>query len=317
MIKKIFAFLVILICVIFFLGAAAGLALTWIGRAQSFQIVDDTVVQANNALSNTQSAGSTLKTELDKILTSLDNINSMITKTSDKPQEVQQVELEIGQLLDTDLLPAAQHLLATTDDFYGKASALNQVVSLLNEIPTFNREGNSLDQANYMVDNILLAFQSAQDFRLALQIKQGDLSQKTMFVLTTPLNQTISKLTDAKNNLNQTLTSLSDLQTQLPDFQTRVKNALNITSIVLTVILAWLAISQIILFVICLRVLTARKQPQVAEIPSTAPAMPVVETPAVPKEPAPLPAPPTVPTPASTPEAPSQPESPSEDNPLL
>jgi predicted PurR-regulated permease PerM len=248
MIKKTLAILLMIISLIFFIGALVGLGGTWIIRAKLLNIVDNTTTLANEAIVSLVASTDEVNTGITQIQTNITNIDTMLGTIGTKVDENNSTVAAIDGLVNTDLIPPMESLVTTTSAFHDQVVALTSILEVMDQIPPFNAKLEVLDKAKTVAENINLASQGIQDLKNALIDKKTGLTDKTIFILTTPLDRASSSITDTKDILTEVQQPLSDIQAALSTFQSSVTAAATAVSVFLTVVLAWLALSQISLF---------------------------------------------------------------------
>ena len=247
--KRIISLILLIFSGIFFVVSLAGIVLTWVYSGQLSATALTRLDTIETDLRTAQVDLQTAKTELDSAQQQIDTLQSALqTLGLEGAQDIQAIAEVVGKLEDT-LVPFISAVADRVEGFRETIVKLKDTIEKLNQLPLVNLEIpgiEQLEEASASLDNlynqILEGQQKVSDI--------SDLTQETVTSLTTgfaELEQSVQTLSgtlgayDAK--LTAYLVEVDYLQANLPRW-------FDIAAILLTVLLVWLAFSQVALFIL-------------------------------------------------------------------
>lgn len=247
--KRIISLILLIFSGIFLVVSLAGIVLTWVYSGQLSATALTRLDTIETDLRTAQVDLQTAKTELDSAQQQIDTLQSALQTLGLKgAQDIQAIAEVVGKLEDT-LVPFISAVADRVEGFRETIVKLKDTIEKLNQLPLVNLEIpgiEQLEEASASLDNlynqILEGQQKVSDI--------SDLTQETVTSLTTgfaELEQSVQTLSgtlgayDAK--LTAYLVEVDYLQANLPRW-------FDIAAILLTVLLVWLAFSQVALFIL-------------------------------------------------------------------
>lgn len=247
--KRIISLILLIFSGIFLVVSLAGIVLTWVYSGQLSATALTRLDTIETDLRTAQVDLQTAKTELDSAQQQIDTLQSALqTLGLEGAQDIQAIAEVVGKLEDT-LVPFISAVADRVEGFRETIVKLKDTIEKLNQLPLVNLEIpgiEQLEEASASLDNlynqILEGQQKVSDI--------SDLTQETVTSLTTgfaELEQSVQTLSgtlgayDAK--LTAYLVEVDYLQANLPRW-------FDIAAILLTVLLVWLAFSQVALFIL-------------------------------------------------------------------
>jgi uncharacterized membrane protein YdfJ with MMPL/SSD domain len=95
-----------------------------------------------------------------------------------------------------------------------------------------------------VLNGVIEASQNLNNFRQAVSDAKSSVTQRTVAVLTAPLTRLDNTLQSIQTAVSGVQKTLNDVQASLTTFQSTVIFWLNVESIVMTLLLLWIALSQ-------------------------------------------------------------------------
>jgi prefoldin subunit 5 len=244
MFKRVLGIVVIVISILVLIISLGGVVGTWVVRADVARLVENVVSQTDAALQRAEDGVSRLNNQLDQTGSNISTITTTINTIGDQVEANNVILQAIDQIAGTSLVPALENLQTTANDLYDKLVAVNSKVETLSQIPPFRGKGDVLDKASNVLTGLQEALQNLANFRQAVSDAKSSVTQKTVAVLTAPLNRLNNTLQTIQTAITGVQQTLGDLQTSLATFQTTVISWLNIAAILITLLLLWIALSQ-------------------------------------------------------------------------
>lgn len=247
--KRFIALILLIFSVIFFLVSLAGIVLTWV---YSQQLSDTSLTHLDTIEADLRTAQvdlQTAKTELESAKQQIDTLQSALqTLGLEGAEDIQAIGDVVGKLEDT-LVPFISAVAERVEGFREVIVKLKDTIEKLNQLPLVDLEIpgiEQLEEASASLDNLYNQIVEGQQ-------KVSDISkltQETVTSLTTgfaELEQSAQTLSAALGAYDAKFTAylaeVDYLQANLPRW-------INIAAILLTVLLVWLAFSQVALFVL-------------------------------------------------------------------
>jgi hypothetical protein len=242
--KKVLGIIVIVISVLVLLLSLGGVVGTWVLRSKVTGVVGDVVTLADTTIQRAQDAAGRVDSRLEQTRSTITTINTTISTIGDKVEDNNVVLQAIDQIAGTSLAPAVDNISSTTNDLYNKVVAVNSKVETLSRIPPFRGRGDILDKVNNVLNGVIQVGQDLANFRQGLSDAKSSITQRTTAVLTAPLTRIDNTLQSIQTAVGGVQQTLSDAQASVTAFQSTVLFWLNVETIVMTLLLLWIAVSQ-------------------------------------------------------------------------
>jgi methyl-accepting chemotaxis protein len=261
--KRILAGVVMAVCVIVLVAAVAGIVAVWAINTPTttallnvLGAVDNGLVQVetgignfNERLGNTQQGLGELAAEIE---TMGDNVaeNSIILTA---------VEARWGE----ELAPKVENLRETAQGVRDTVTGIQATIEAVNSIPFVTVPTPEVDKLQQVSDSVAEVRENVQTFRAELADTRANAAEVVVNRLTQPIERVSSGLDRAQAGLsgldervNQSLSEIRQLQEQVPVW-------VDWFSVISTVVLLWLILSQVSLFMHAYRVLRPVTNPTV------------------------------------------------------
>jgi len=244
MFKRMLGIIVIVISVVVLVVSLGGVVGTWVVRADVARVVGDVVTLADTTLQRAQDGVGRVNNQLDQTRSTISTVNTTINTIGDKVDENNVILLAIDQIAGTSLSPAVDNLSKTANDLYDKVVAVNSKVETLSRIPPFRGKGDILDKVSTVLNGVEQTAQDLANFRQAVSDAKSSVTQRTVAVLTAPLTRIDNTLQSIQTAVGGVQKTLSEVQASLTTFQSTVLFWLNLESVLMTLLLLWIALSQ-------------------------------------------------------------------------
>jgi hypothetical protein len=244
MFKRTLGIVVIVISVLVLLLSLGGVVGSWVLRSRVAGVIGDVAALADTTLQRAQDAADRVNSQLDQTQSTISTISTTITTIGDKVEDNNVVLQAIDQIAGTSLSPAVDNISNTANDLYNKVVAVNSKVETLSRIPPFRSRGDILDKVNNVLNGVIQMGQDLANFRQGVSEAKSSVTQRTVAVLTAPLTRIDNTLQSIQTAVGGVQQTLSDVQASLTTFHSTLIFWLNIETIVMTLLLLWIAVSQ-------------------------------------------------------------------------
>jgi len=255
MLKRILAVIVMAVGVAVLVLSVAGIAGTWMVRAQ----LDD-------SLANIVTAA---EAEADGAQQGLHRLDNALIQARDQiaavEQEVQALGTDVDQnkplltalteKLGIDLAPLAARAREMMDTIRETVAAVNSIVETINALPFVSKPIPELEKLNALAEEIDSFETEVQNLRLTIEQRRSEIIAGSVSVVTTPAARIGGGLDRAQATVSGYSQRLGTLQENLSAIRATVGQRLTWLAAILTLTLLWLALSQVALFVLGWRAL--------------------------------------------------------------
>ncbi len=247
--KRIIALVLVILSVIFFIASLAGIALTWV---YSQQFSDSTMNRLDAIETDLRTAQTDLhnaKTELDSAQKQIDSLQTALqTLGVEGSDDIQAIGDLVGKLEDN-LVPFISAVAERVESFRQTLASIKETIEKLNQLPLVNIEIpgiEQLEQASASLDNVYNQILEAQG-------KVSEISQLTQDTVTS-LTSGFAGLEQSTQTLSATLgaydAKFSAYLAEVVYLKANLSRWIDTAAILLTVLLVWLAFSQVALFLL-------------------------------------------------------------------
>lgn len=263
--KRVLAVTAIVLCVLFLLVSLAGIVGAWVIRERVntavvglFSLADRTVSRVSDRVEQVIDTASQAED-------ALDNITSAVEKIGAGVEETPVVLRLLDGLLGEKLIPAMLQLDQRSRQFYQELGQLESALTAVNSMRLFRDPDGFLDKLTTRVSDFRDGMQqldsTLRELQTALQEKRTAVAQELVVALTGPVERMQVRLADFKGRLNDLNSGLKGIQVALAVAQDRLLRLITVTTVILTLILIWLAISQVLAGLYALQYFRSLKVP--------------------------------------------------------
>ena len=256
--KRIVAVMVMVISVVMLLLSLSGIAGAWILRAQMSR---DLV----GILTAAESRAMMMQQGLDRLDTAFTQARDLVAAVE---QDVQAfgADLEqnrplltaIADRLGLDFAPlvdSAREIMTTVRE---AVAALNRAVEAINAIPFVSVPVPDLDAPRRLSQDVEDFRTEVRNLRTAIEERRSEIIQGTVSIITTPTTQMGAALSDMQASVSGYNQELSAVLERLSILQSTIRRGLTWAAVILTLVLLWIALSQVALVVLTWRAFSDR-----------------------------------------------------------
>jgi hypothetical protein len=256
--KRILAAIVMVISVLVLVLNLTGIVGTWIVRARlATQLVGivtaaearaTTVKQGldrlDTALTQARDQVAAVEQDVQAFGTDLEQNKPLLAAISDK------LGLELGPLFDS-----AREIMATVRE---AVAAVNSTIEAINAIPFVSVPVPELETVKKLSRDVESFRTEVQDLRTAIDQRRSDIIQGAVSIITTPTSQIGSTIGEMQTTVSGYSQKIGAVQEGLSNLKSAIGRGLTWLAIILTLILLWIAFSQVGLFVLGWRFFSGR-----------------------------------------------------------
>jgi chromosome segregation ATPase len=248
----------------------AGVAGTWVVRSQLVDSLMSMMATIEAETAEVQQQMGRLDVALSQADEQLAAIEQEVQALGSDPNETAPLLTALAERLDTDFAPVVARARAATGAFLETVAAVNLIVENLNTLP-FAKQVGDLERLNRLAEEIETTQTELQNLRLLIEQRGGEIIAGTVSVIATSISRIRSGLDQAQATLSGYSEQIASVQADLQALKSVSERWLTWTSAILTLILAWLAFSQVALLLLSWRafkgldILPRRQQEMLAE----------------------------------------------------
>jgi len=252
-VKRILAVVVMVISALMLVLSPVGIAGTWIVRGQFLSDLGEIVTAAETRAETVQQEldrlGRTLAQAADEVAAverevqslgaDLEQNKAMLTAISDR------FGLQLGSLIDK--------VGETVAKIRETMAAVNSIVEGVNALPFVTSPVADLEALNQLSEDLDALVTEIEDLRTTIDRRQSEIVQGAVALIAVPAAQIGGVLEAMEAGVSGTSREIDRVQEGLSSLQAAVRRRLTWGAVILTLILSWLALSQVGLGVLAWR----------------------------------------------------------------
>jgi chromosome segregation ATPase len=253
--RRIAAVVVMVISVLVLVLSLSGIAGTWMVRSR----LDDGLGRIV-AAAGAEAAGA--QQELDRLDAALTQASTQVAAVAQEAQvlgtDVDQNKPLLTALTDklgVDLAPLAARAREMMDTLRETVAAVNSIVETINALPFVSKPIPELEKLNTLAQEIDSFETEVQNLRLTIEQRRSEIIAGSVSIVTTPAARIGGGLDRAQATVSGYSQGLGTLQENLSTLGSVIEKWLTWLAVILTLLLLWLALSQVALFVLGWRAL--------------------------------------------------------------
>ncbi len=248
--KRILAVIVMAIGILVLVLSLTGIVGAWIVRAQ---LANDLVAVATEA----EARASTIKRGLDLLDTALSRARDQVSTVEQDVQafgadveENKPLLTAISDKLGIELSPlvdSAREIMTTIRE---AVAAVNSAIEAINAIPFVSVPTPELNTLQKLSQDVETFRTEVQDLRTAIDQRRSEIIQGAVSIVTTPTALIGGTLGEVQATVSGYSQQVGAVQERLSNFKSAIAGRLTWVAVILTLILLWVAFSQIGLLVL-------------------------------------------------------------------
>jgi prefoldin subunit 5 len=249
-VKRILVVMVMVISILVLVLSLTGIVGSWIVRGQLNASLMGIVSAA-------ETRATTVKKGLDRLDTALTQARSQVTAIEQDVQafgtsieENRPLFAAISDAIGIELSPLVESARQTMTTVREAVAAVNSAIEAINAIPFVSVPAPELQTLQKLSQDVENFRTEVQAVRTAIDQKRSEIIQGTVSIITTPTSQiggTLDEMLDTVSGYSQ---QVGAVQEGLSSFRSAIGSTLTWTAIIVTLILLWIAFSQVGLLVL-------------------------------------------------------------------
>jgi hypothetical protein len=242
--KRVLAVAIMVISVLMLVLSLAGIAGTWIVRAELASRLVKVAAGAELRVA-------AIKGGLDRIDTSLGLARAVVSGVEQDVQafgaDVEQnrpLLTAISDRLGVELEPLFDGVREIVTTIGETVDAVNAAIEAINAIPFVSVPAPALETANKLSEDVETLGTQVRELRASIEAKRSEIIQGTVAIVTTPAAQIGDTLGELQATVSGYGQEVGVVQERLARFQASIGGRLTWVAAMLTVLLLWLAFSQ-------------------------------------------------------------------------
>jgi methyl-accepting chemotaxis protein len=256
--KRILLYAGMVISVIMLLIGLAGVIGTWSLNTPVTETILEVLSPINTTLQRVESISHEVVAALTEVSAALDTADQRV---QDKGGEITEssIVLEIvSEILGEDVQPKIDEAADSIRGVYDTLGAIEEAIQAFNAVPLVGLEvpgGEEITQLRTGMEETALAVSDSVE---ELQQKKEETVTEAVDRVTEPLNRINTRVEETRAEMSDFEARFGAASDELTYVQSQVPRWIDILSIVITLILAWLMLSQVAVFVLCLKYLQGK-----------------------------------------------------------
>ncbi len=248
--KRVLAAIVMAIGIVVLVLCLAGIAGTWIVRGQLATDLVDIVTAA-------ETRATTIKQGLDRLDTALAQARDQVAAV-EQDVEASGADLEqnkplltaISDRLGVELSPLVDSAREIMTSIHEAVAAVNSAIEAINTIPFVSVPVPELETIKKLSQDVEDFRTEVQDLRTAIDQRRSEIIQGAVSIITTPTSQIGSTLDEMQTTVSGYRQQVGAVQERLSTLKSAIGRGLTWAAVILTLILLWVAFSQVGLLVL-------------------------------------------------------------------
>ena len=248
--KRVLGVIVIVVSILVLVVSVAGIAGTWIARAELATRLVRVATAAELRVT-------VVKAGLDRLDTTIGQVNALVAGVEQDVQafgtNVEQnrpLLTAISDKLGVELQPLFDTVRGTATTIVETVDAVSATIEAVNAIPFVSIPTPALAKANQLSQDVEALGTQVRDLRAAIDSKRGEIIQGTVSVITAPTAQIGGALGEMQRAVSIYSQQVGAVQEGLANFRESIGGWLSWVAVIVTLIFLWLAFSQAAVFVV-------------------------------------------------------------------
>ncbi len=249
-IKKFLSVAAILLSGLILVLSLTGIVGVWSARSFVNRTVNGIFDAAGQARLETDARIDEMIARRENLRLQLDELSREIVSTAEQIESNPVVFNAIDQLMEGRLAPALSDADAAGRKLYADLAGLDAAVTVMNSTFLFRNQDGALDELSAFLGSLLDDMdqlnRDAERLKTTLRERKSETTQVLAGSLQTIVNNLDTRIAATQARLQTTQARLDSLQSELDAGQARLLNLITWLAVILTAVLAWLAISQVL-----------------------------------------------------------------------
>jgi len=246
------------ISIIMLLLGLAGIIGAWTINTPATETVLEVLAPINTALQRVESISHETVTALTEVSAALDNAEKRVQERGSEVTESNIALDAISKIVGEDVRPKIDKAGDNIRAVYDTLGAIEETIQAINAIPFIDVEVPGSEEITQIRTGMEETALTVSDLAEELQQKKADTVAKAVDKVTEPLKRMNTRVEEMRANTADLEARAGAASDRITYVQSQVPRWIDILSIVLTLLLVWFTLSQVAVFVLCLKYLQGK-----------------------------------------------------------
>jgi hypothetical protein len=251
--KRVLAAIVMAVSVLVLVLSLAGIAGTWIVRGQLAAELVGIVTVAETGVTAAMQGVEGVDTALTRAREQVAAVESDVQAFGADLEQNKPLLTAISDKLDLGLAPLVESARETMTTVRETVAAVNSTIEAVNAIPFVSVPVPELESLNKLSQDVQSFRTEVQNLRAAIDQRRSEVIAGGVSIITTPTSRIGASLDDVQSRVSAYSRQLGAVQKGLSTLKSAIGRWLTWLAVILTLILLWLAFSQVGLLVLSWR----------------------------------------------------------------
>lgn len=256
--KRILLYVGLVISIIMLVLGLAGIIGIWAVNTPATETILEMLAPINTALQRVESISHETVIALTEVSAALDSAEKRVQETGSELTESNIALDAISKIVGEDIQPKIDKAGDNIRAVYDTLGAIEEAIQAFNAIPLVNAEVPGSEEIAQLRTGMEEAALTVGDFVEELQQKKEETVTEAVDRVTGPLNRMNTRVEEMRVNTADLEARVGAASDKITYVQSQVSRWIDILSIILTLLLVWLVVSQVAVFVLCLKYLQGK-----------------------------------------------------------
>lgn len=259
--KRILLYAGMVISVIVLVLCAAGIIGAWVYNEPITETILEIVVPLTDALDIAEKVSGETGAVLQEVSTGLQEAQTQVEALGEDVNEANIAVEAVSTIVGEDIQPKLDEAGEKVRSIHDTLGAFQEAIQAFNDIPFIDLELPGADELDQLRSGMVAVVDRTGELSTTLQERKTEIVEGAVEQVNEPLNQLETMLTESLASLAEIQETLGSTVESLLYVQENVGFWIDLVSIVITLVLAWLILSQVALFVLCRKYVQGKVAP--------------------------------------------------------
>jgi methyl-accepting chemotaxis protein len=256
--KRILLYAGMVISVIMLLLGLAGVIGTWYVNTPVTETILAVLAPINAALLRVEGISAETVAALTQVSDALEAADQRVQDLGSTVTETNILVAAVSEIVGEDVQPKIDEAGDNIRAVYDTLVAIEEAMQSFNAIPFVGVDAPGSEEITRLRTGMEETALTLRDFRQDLQQQKAEAVAQAVDRVTQPLNRMNSRVGEIRGEVSDVEARAGAASDRLTYVQSQVPRWVDIVSIIITLILAWIMLSQVAVFVLCLKYLQGK-----------------------------------------------------------
>ena len=256
--KRILSYAGMVISVIMLLLGLAGVIGAWTINTPVTETILAVLAPINAALQRVEGISAETVAALTQVSDSLEAADQRVQDMGSQVTETNILVAAVSEIIGEDVQPKIEEAGDNIRAVYDTLAAIEEAMQSFNAIPFVGVDAPGSEEITRLRTGMEETAVTLRDFRQELQQQKAEAVDEAVDRVTQPLNRMNTRVEGIRGEVSDVEARAGAASDRLTHVQSQVPRWVDIASIVITLIFAWFMLSQVAVFVLCLKYLQGK-----------------------------------------------------------